>query len=154
MRSGQDNTTPGSGDGIRDPPAVDTAHGPVTSAPLTGYELPGIARFPWWRRVPQALGECWGRFERAVSPRGRLRRWLLLCVGAALVLGVPALLLLPLLLLLLTKVADCVQMLGRVLQGLLTALQTAIAIAVTVVVARLLVKAVRWSRDRNPPHPP
>ncbi len=92
-------------------------------------------------RVAEILRYRLMRAEYALSPNGALRAWFKLCLKIALVIGIPALLLGPILILVLTGIASVAEALVRIFVNLFKAVVAAVAVV-------LMIAAFAASRRR------
>lgn len=84
-------------------------------------------------RVAEILRYRLLRAEYALSPNGALRAWLKLCLKIALIVGTPALILGPILMLILSGIAAMAEALVRICVSILKAVVTVIAIVLMIV---------------------
>ena len=90
-------------------------------------------------RAAEALRYSLHRAEHCIAPDGRLRRWLRLILRVGAFVAVPALILLPLALLLLTGIAACIRLLREiVLHAILAGMVIGLLLLAVLVVLRLI----------------
>ena len=90
-------------------------------------------------RAAEALRYSLLRAEHCIAPDGRLRRWLRLILRVGVFIAIPALVLLPLALLLLTGVAACIRLLQEILlHAILAGMVIGLLLLAMLVVLRLI----------------
>ena len=112
--------------------------------PLPAYDLPAdLDNLPVGIRIAEVL--CWAvnRLERALSPSGRLRSWLLANALLALAVAIPALTVVPAITLVFERVAQWSDLLVRIAVNLLLA---AAALLGLLLVLRLFAHQTRRGR--------
>lgn len=107
---------------------------------------PNLAELPTITRVSETFRYSILDLEQAISPNGGLRAWVQLNVLVALVLAVPAFLVIPIVTLILSGFATWSDFLARISINLLTA---AAAIFVAVVVLVLTGRVIEGERNRR-----
>ena len=117
--------------------------------PRIDPDLTSLSALP---RVTEALRYSILEFERAISPNGGLRAWAQLNVLVALVLAIPALLLIPVGTLLLSGFATWSQFLREIFVNLLVAaVALFLGILVLVLIGRVIEAELRRRRGKRRP---
>ena len=112
-----------------------------TPKPIPVPQLaPDVLSLPAIERAAEILRYRLLSLEYALSPNGSLRAWFKLCLKIALVIGIPVLLIGPILMLVLTGIVDITEAIASICLNLLKAF---LAIAAIVVVIAALVAARR-----------
>jgi hypothetical protein len=111
---------------------------------LVPYALPQyLGTLPPLIRVAEVLCWAFNGLERAVSPRGRLRSWILLNLLVALGIAIPALTVVPAITLVFEGIAQWAELLTRIAVNLLL---TALALLGLLVVLRITTAVAKRRR--------
>lgn len=112
--------------------------------PLVPYALPQyLGALPPLIRVAEVLCWAFNGLERAVSPKGRLRSWILLNLLVALGIAIPALTVVPAITLVFEGLAQWAELLTRIAVNLLL---TALALLGLLVVLRITTAVAKRRR--------
>lgn len=100
-----------------------------------------VDHLPWFERVAEVVRFNLLSLEHAISPNGGLRAWLKLNVLLAIVLAIPAVLLVPLITYLLSGFVTWAEYLTQIAQNLLRAAVMILGLVLIVVVTGRVIKA-------------
>lgn len=153
--SGEDRRSRGSAAGAGGQPTVSErilaalrkAWRPVPPAPP--YLDPNLTELPAITRIAESLRYSILDLEQAISPNGSLRAWVQLNVLVALVLAVPAFLVVPIVTLILSGFVTWSDFIARIAVNLLTAAAAIFGAVLVLVLTGRVIEAERKRRGRR-----